>query len=108
MDSIKETIRAICDFITARDWWQFHNEPRDVAESLVLESAEVLELFQWGKNPDKKELELELADVAVYLFELAEMRGVDLLAAIRRKLEINERRYPVEKCRGKNTKYDKL
>lgn len=107
MDSIGETTEAILDFIRRRDWQKFHSA-KNVAESLVLEAAEVLELFQWGKEPKDQELELELADVAIYLFELAEMRGVDLLAAIRQKLEINERRYPVEKCRGKNTKYDRL
>ena len=107
MDSIKETTEAILDFVTRRDWGKFHSG-RNLAESLAIEAAEVLELFQWGRKVDRAELRLELADVAIYLLELADLSGIDLLAAVREKLEINEKRYPVEKCRGSNTKYDRL
>src|SRR3990167_10211651 len=107
MDSIKETAAAIANFSARREWGQFHNG-RNLAESLAIETAEVLELFQWDREVDRAELRLELADVAIYLLELADLSGIDFLAAGREQLEINEKRYPVEKCRGSNRKYDRL
>lgn len=115
MSDIRTLTEKIKKFRDDRDWMQFHNH-KDVALSLVLEAAEVLEHFQW-KKPDeveahgkvsKDEIADELADVAMYLFELADNLGIDLSKAIEVKLAKNVQKYPVEKSKGKHTKYDKL
>ena len=115
MSEIKQLTEKIKKFQDERDWRQFHNH-KDVALSLVLEAAEVLEHFQW-KSPKevedhgkacKDELSDELADVAMYLFELADNLGIDLPQAIEAKIKKNAEKYPVEKAKGKHTKYDKL
>jgi dCTP diphosphatase len=115
MDDIKKITEKIKKFRDERDWMKFHNH-KDMALSLVLEAAEVLEHFQW-KSPEevmsygkthKEELSEELADVGMYLFELADNLGIDLKTAMEKKLDINRSKYPVEKARGKHTKYNKL
>jgi NTP pyrophosphatase (non-canonical NTP hydrolase) len=87
-----------------------------MALSLVLEAAEVLEHFQW-KSPieadkygvvNKDEIANELADAAMYLFELSDNLGITLSDAIEQKLLINAKKYPIEKAKGKHTKYNKL
>lgn len=115
MNEIRVLTEKIKKFRDERDWMQFHN-PKDVALSLVLEAAEVLEHFQWKKPEEvdahakacKDEIADELADVAMYLFELADNLGVDLSKAIDIKLAKNSQKYPVEKAKGRHTKYDKL
>ena len=115
MDDLKKITEKIKKFRDERDWMKFHNH-KDMALSLVLEAAEVLEHFQWKSAEEvirygkthKVELSEELADVAMYLFELADNLGIDMKLAIEKKLRINSRKYPVEKARGKHTKYDKL
>lgn len=115
MSEIKELTKKIKQFRDERNWLQFHNH-KDMALSLVLESAEVLEHFQW-KSPEevvkhgkelKDEISEELADVAIYLFELADNLEIDLSEAIEKKLEKNAEKYPVEKARDRHTKYNKL
>jgi len=115
MAEIKEITEKIKKFRDERDWKQFHNH-KDMALSMMLEAAEVLEHFQW-KSPEevnahgktcKGEISEELADVAMYLFELSDNLGIDLSEAIFSKLKKNAQKYPVEKARGKHTKYDKL
>ncbi len=115
MADIKELTEKIRKFRDERDWKQFHNH-KDMALSLVLEAAEVLEHFQW-KSPaeieeyaktSKDDIAEELADVGMYLFELADNLGMDLRAAMEKKLAKNAAKYPVEKAKGKYTKYDKL
>lgn len=116
MPTIRELTEKIKKFRDERDWMQFHNH-KDMALSLMLEAGEVLEHFQWKADPEeikrhakehKDEIGEELADVAAYLFELANNLGIDLADALEKKIEKNERRYPVEKAKGKATKYDKL
>ena len=115
MSEIKDLTERIKQFRDARDWKQFHNH-KDLALSLVLEAAEVMEHFQWKGEREveahakshKDDIGEELADVAAYLFELADNLGVDLGDALKKKLEKNETRYPVEKAKGTHTKYDKL
>ena len=115
MSEIKALTDKIKKFRDERDWRQFHNH-KDMALSLVLEATEVLEHFQWKKpeeveahgNACKDEIADELADVAMYLFELADNLGVDLAKAIDIKLVKNAAKYPVAKAKGKHTKYDKL
>lgn len=115
MDTIDQTIERIRAFRDARDWMQFHN-PKNLACSIVIEAAELLEHFQW-KSPEESaehataqrdEVSAEMADVAIYLIELADNLGIDLLAAIHRKLEINEKKYPVAKAKGSAKKYNDL
>jgi NTP pyrophosphatase (non-canonical NTP hydrolase) len=115
MGDFQRTIERIRAFRDARDWMQFHN-PKNLACSLVIEAAELLELFQW-KSPEesaalietkRETIEHEMADVAVYLFELADNLGIDLLKAIDRKMALNEAKYPVEKSKGSSRKYTEL
>ena len=115
MSEIKALTEKIKKFRDERDWLQFHNH-KDMALSLVLEAAEVLEHFQWKKPEEvkahaetcKDEIAEELADVAMYLFELADNLNIDLPSAIEQKIEKNARKYPIEKAKGKHTKYNKL
>ena len=115
MSDIKKLTEKIRKFRDERDWMQFHNH-KDMAISLALEAAEVLEHFQWKSSEEieeyvkikKEEISEELADVAIYLFELADNIGVDLEEAVEKKLAKNARKYPTEKARGKHTKYNKL
>lgn len=105
------TAKAL-EFRRARNWEQFHN-PKDLAISINLEAAELLEVFQWsGANldaADKQEsLVEELADVAIYCIYLAKELGVDLADAIDAKIDANERKYPIEKSRGNSAKYTEL
>lgn len=95
--------RAIA-FRDARDWLQFHN-PKDLAISISIESAELLELFQWSMDDlerrDKGDLMAEeLADIALYCIYLADVLGVDLLEAMADKISKNEGRYSVERSYG--------
>jgi len=115
MKEIRQITEKIKKFRDERDWKQFHNH-KDVALSLVLEASEVLEHFQWKSNTEvndyaktqKEELADELADVAIYLFELADNLKIDLPSAIDHKMAKNAKKYPIEKAKGKHTKYDKL
>lgn len=115
MSEIKTLTEKIKKFRDERDWMQFHNH-KDLALSLVLEAAEVLEHFQWKKSKEveahgrvcKDEIADELADVAMYLFELADNLGIDLSKAINVKLAKNAQKYPIEKAKGKHTKYNRL
>ena len=115
MGEIKAIIEKIREFRDDRDWLKFHNH-KDMALSMVLEAAEVLEHFQW-KSPEevdnhaiacKDEISEELADVAMYLFELADNMGINLSEAIEQKMMKNAKKYPVEKVKGKHTKYNQL
>ena len=115
MDSIRDLTTRINAFRDARDWKQFHN-PKDMAVSISIESAELLEQFQW-KNTKECEAHLqenreavadEMADVAIYLFELADLLEMNLGQEMLRKLDKNAAKYPVEKARGRNLKYNRL
>lgn len=115
MSDIKLLTEKIKKFRDARNWMQFHNH-KDMALSLVLESAEILEHFQW-KSPQevierakthKSELEGEIADVAIYLFELADNLGIDIKRAVYKKLTHNNRRYSVKRSKGSAKKYTEL
>lgn len=107
--------RRIREFRDAREWMQFHN-PKNLAISIVLEASELLEHFQW-KTPEesdehaevaREDIAEEIADIAVYLVELADNLGIDLEQAIHHKLEKNAAKYPVEKAKGNATKYTEL
>jgi NTP pyrophosphatase (non-canonical NTP hydrolase) len=112
IESLTSEIRAFRD---ARDWMQFHN-PKELAVAITAEAGELLQHFVWQDHRQSErrvverraDIESEIADVAILLFELADNIGVDLAAAIRAKLARNEERYPVEKARGSNAKYNEL
>ena len=112
---MQETIARIRKFRDDRDWKQFHN-PKDLAVSISIEAAELLELFQWKTAEEsnrfaadnRERVSEEIADVAIYLVELADITGIDLAKAIDAKLEKNAQKYPVEKSRGRSTKYTDL
>jgi dCTP diphosphatase len=114
---INEIIKKIRCFRDSRDWMQFH-EPKNMAISISIETAELLEHFQWKTKEEieeylrnkknSKEVEEEIADIAMYLFELADNMGIDLLKAMDSKLEKNAKKYPVKKAKGKHTKYNRL
>ena len=111
-----ESLRAqLARFAAARDWDQFHN-PKNLAMALSGEAGEVLEHFQWltfeqaANLPEdaRAEVALECADVLLFLLRLCDKLDIDLAAAARKKLALNEKKYPVEKSRGKATKWNKL
>ncbi len=112
-----ELVKAVLAFRDERDWKQFHN-PKDLAISITLEAAELLEHFQW-KNSDEVEVFLateenrrrlgeEMADILILLISLADAVGVDLQQAARIKLRENAAKYPVERAKGSAKKYDEL
>jgi NTP pyrophosphatase (non-canonical NTP hydrolase) len=102
--------RRVTDFVAARDWEQFHT-PKNLSAAIAIEAAELLELFQWltdgqaaATMEDKVERAAvadELADVLIYALSLANTLDVDLSAAVIRKLEQNEQRFPVERWRAR-------
>jgi len=108
-DSIIELQKRIAAFRDARNWKQFH-EPKDLAISISLEAAELLEVFQWSgsdTSADGKENKIkeELADVMMYCFLLADRMDSDISEIITDKLTLNEQKYPVEKAYGRSDKY---
>lgn len=116
MADIKKLQKQIIAFRDARDWKQFHNQ-KDMALSLVLESTEVLEHFQWKATKQdidayvekhKKEIGEELADVLYWVLTMSHDLGVDLKQVFEQKMRKNAKRYPVVKSKGKYTKYTKL
>ncbi len=115
MKSIEELTKKIIAFRNARDWKQFHN-PKDLAISLCLEAAEVLEHFQWKSKEEieeyvkthKEHIGEELADVLYWVLLVSHDLDIDILDALDKKIDENEMKYPVGKSKGKYTKYNKL
>lgn len=100
--------KEIITFNKERDWDQFH-QPVHLAKSIVIEAAELLECFQWDdEHYDKEHVCEELADVVNYCILLADKLDVDLEEIIIKKLELNRKKYPVEKAKGKSAKYTEL
>ena len=102
-----ETIRVLREFVEERDWGQFHS-PENLAKSISIEAAELLEVFQWKAPGDLEALKDELADVLTYCYLLADKYELDPKDLILGKLEKTKAKYPVEKARGKSDKYDRL
>ena len=108
----QETINQILKFRDDRVWKQFHN-PKDLAISITLEAAELLEVFQWsGKDISyegkQEKIKEELADVINYCVLMADSCGMNLDEIVQEKIKRNNEKYPVEKAKGKSDKYDKL
>ena len=114
-DSLDNIRKRLAAFVAERDWDQFHN-PKNLAMALVGEVGELVEHFQWltpEQSADlpretRDEVRLEIADVLLLLLRLCDKLDIDPIAAAAKKLELNASKYPVEKSRGRATKYDKL
>ncbi len=112
MESLRDALRV---FAAERDWDQFHS-PKNLAMALSAEAGELLEVFQWRTEEESCSLPPEtlaaasdeVADVLLYLVRLSDKLGIDPLAAARRKMAANATKYPAEKARGSNRKYDEL
>lgn len=102
-----ELNKALSDFVAERDWDQFHT-PENLAKSISIEAAELLEHFQWQSDPDFEGLQDELADVLTYCLLLAKKYGLDPEELVLAKLEKTKAKYPVDKARGNSKKYDRL
>lgn len=104
----QETIDRIRKFTEDRDWDQFHS-PANLAKSIVIEVAELLECFQWNNEEyDLQHVKEELADVMVYSQNLLDKLGLDVDEIINMKMAQNEAKYPVEKAKGSAVKYTAL
>ncbi len=103
-DAARDALRA---FVAERDWSQFHS-PENLAKSISIEAAELLELFQWNADADEQRLRDELADVLTYCILLADSIGADPQQLVLDKLEQTRAKYPADKARGRSEKYDQL
>jgi dCTP diphosphatase len=112
LESLTEALRR---FAAERDWNQFHS-PKNLACALTVEAAELLEHFQWLTEEQSEKLSAEkrmavsheLADVFLYLLQIADRLQIDLVAAARQKLELNAAKYPAARARGSSKKYSEL
>lgn len=113
--SLKKLTADLRKFASERDWDQFHS-PKNLAMALAVESAEIMEHFQWlteaqssALPPEKlQQVREEIGDVLIYLTRLADRLGIDPLDAAAQKLEANQLRYPADKVRGTAKKYTEL
>lgn len=97
----------ILAFVSARDWAQFHT-PENLAKSISIEAGELLQCFQWGDEPNLERVRDELADVLTYCILLADRIGADPAEIVLAKLAQSRGKYPVDKARGRNARYDSL
>jgi len=112
LDSLRDALRK---FAAERDWDQFHS-PKNLAMALSVESAELLEIFQWLTEEESRDLPPhakamaadEIADVLLYLVRISDKLGIDPVAAAQRKMVANAQKYPADKSRGNNKKYTEL
>lgn len=113
--NIEHILEKIRKFRDDRDWMQFH-DPKNMAVSIAIEAAELMQEFQWKSKKEVEEyieqhkikVQDEIADIAMYLFELADNLNIDLLAAMEEKLQKNIKKYPVDKAKGNAKKYTEL
>ena len=112
LDNLRDAVRK---FAAERDWDQFHS-PKNLAMALSVESAELLEIFQWLTEEESRDLPPitkaaaadEIADVLIYLLRIADKLGIDPVTAAQRKMIANAKKYPADKARGNNKKYTEL
>lgn len=111
-DSLNELRSRLQAFVEERDWQQFHS-PKNLAMAMIVEAAELVEHFQWLTEQQSLDLAAEkreqvaheIADTFVYLLRMADVLGIDLIAAANAKIDLNAKKYPAEKVRGSNAKY---
>jgi NTP pyrophosphatase (non-canonical NTP hydrolase) len=115
MSAFEKMGEKVRRFAKARDWEQFHS-PKNLSMALAVESAELMEHFQWLTEAQSRKLNRkqlgevakEMADVQIYLIRMSQVLGIDLLAACGSKLVENAKKYPVNKARGSAKKYTQL
>lgn len=111
-DSIDQLRKRVNQFVEERDWSQFHSA-KNLAMAMIVEAGEVVEHFQWlteaesGQLDAKKKEQVgqELSDTFVYLLRIAEVCGIDLIEAANKKIDLNAKKYPVDKVKGSHAKY---
>ena len=108
---IKEIQDKLAKFAEERDWNQFHS-PKNLAMALTSEVGELNELFQWlteeqSNNVDNDEIRQEIADIFIYLLRLSDKLDIDIEEAVREKIEINAKKYPIDLAKGNAIKYSK-
>ena len=103
----EELMAALRQFVAERNWKQFHT-PENLAKSISIESAELLELFQWSEPSNLEDIKDELADVLTYCILLADKYDLDIEKIVLEKLEKTKAKYPIEKSFGSSEKYDRL
>lgn len=113
--TVEELKKIVAQFRDERDWKKYH-KPKDLAESISIEAAELLEKFQW-KNEDeiinmlkgkKDAISEELADILIYCLNFSDVTKIDIAEVVKKKIEDNKRKYPVEKIKGNYKKYNEL
>lgn len=114
LQALKQSVKDFCE---DRDWDQFHNI-KDLSLALSIESAELLEIFRWKdagelkallSKPEKVEaVSDEMADIFFFLLRISQMYDIDLSKGLQNKIKKNALKYPIEKSRGKNNKYNEL
>ena len=108
MDSLEELKTKIKEFVDERDWNKFHT-PANLSKSISIEANELLECFQWDEvNFNMENVKEELADVKNYCIQMATILDLDIKDIVLAKLKKNALKYPVNKCKGKSTKYNQL
>lgn len=107
MDKLELLNQRIKKFNDERERNQFHTLS-NLAKSISIEAAELLECFQWSDNAEVEKVKEELADVMNYCLQMAQVLGFDIIEIINEKMDITEKKYPIERAKGKSTKYNKL
>lgn len=108
MAEIQELTNYLRGFAAAREWEAYHT-PENLAKSISIEAGELLECFQWDcVATDRDEVKAEMADIFIYLLMMADVMGIDLVAATWAKIASNSQRYPIEKAKGNCTKAEEL
>lgn len=107
MNKLEKLNQRIKKFNDDRDWNQFHT-PENLAKSISIEANELLECYQWNNNANIEDVKEELADVMNYCLQMAQILNVDIIDIMNDKMDKTEKKYPVDKAKGKSTKYDKL
>lgn len=114
-DRLGRTLKMVIEFRDERDWRQFH-DPKNLAEAISIESGELLEKFLWMTTDESKkldsakldEIKQEISDIAIFLIYLCYDLNIDLLKEVENKIEVNRKKYPVERSKGSSTKYTEL
>lgn len=105
--SYEHAIETVRQYVSERGWQQFHS-PENLAKSISIEAAELLQLFQWNAEYDEQALQDELADVLTYAYVLADQLGLDPNELVVDKAAKTRLKYPVSKSFGVSARYDQL
>lgn len=111
-DRLEQLHQRLQAFVRERDWEQFHS-PKNLAMAMIVEAAELVEHFQWMTEQESRDITAEkrelvgqeIADTFIYLLRMADVLGIDLIAAANAKMDLNAKKYPADKARGSNARY---